>query len=72
MLAAEAGDDAAARVSERSDEGSLHWIPAEELLGLNLWPGDRHFIPLVSARQAFMGTIWYRGQDVERYWVRAL
>lgn len=53
-------------------EGDLHWVPARDLLALNLWPGDRHFVPFVVDRTPFMGTIWYRGQEVERAWVRAL
>jgi 8-oxo-dGTP diphosphatase len=30
-------------------EGSLHWVPLETLLlgELPLWPGDRHFLPLL-------------------------
>ncbi|MNT99079.1 hypothetical protein D3C72_2418340 [compost metagenome] len=33
----------------RNPEGALEWVPLERLLGgeLNLWEGDRHFLPLV-------------------------
>lgn len=50
-----------------SPEGKLHWIPARDLLSLNLWPGDRLFIPLVAENKPFHGTIWYRGQEVARH-----
>ncbi len=50
-------------------EGSLHFVPVRDLLSLNLWPGDREFIPYVQAERPFFGTIWYRGQDVARSWV---
>jgi 8-oxo-dGTP diphosphatase len=53
-------------------EGDLHWIPEADLLKLNLWPGDRHFIPFVVARRPFMGTLWYRGDEVVRHDVRPL
>jgi 8-oxo-dGTP diphosphatase len=53
-------------------EGVLHFVPAEDLAALNLWPGDREFIPFVQAEKPFFGTIWYRGQDVERSWVISL
>lgn len=53
------------------EEGALAWVPATDLLSLNLWPGDRHFIPFVVGEQPFAGTIWYRGQDVEKWEVRA-
>jgi 8-oxo-dGTP diphosphatase len=45
-------------------EGELHWIPEADVADLNLWAGDRHFIPQVIARQPFMGTIWYSGDEV--------
>jgi 8-oxo-dGTP diphosphatase len=66
---------AAAEVSHilnRSEEGELHWIPVEDLLKLNLWPGDRHFIPFVASRTPFLGTIWYQGPQVIRHWVEVL
>jgi 8-oxo-dGTP diphosphatase len=28
-------------------EGTLHWVPVEELSGLPMWPSDRHFLPMV-------------------------
>lgn len=28
-------------------EGSLHWVPISEVLQLPLWPGDRHFLPMI-------------------------
>jgi 8-oxo-dGTP diphosphatase len=36
-------------VPERNEEGDLHWVPVARLLdgSLPMWPGDRHFLPLV-------------------------
>lgn len=68
-------DVSAAEVSHilsRSIEGELHWVPAGDLLALNLWPGDRHFIPFVARGEPFMGTIWYEGPTVKRHWIQAL
>ncbi len=48
-------------------EGSLVWMPKADVLNLNLWAGDRHFLPLVLAKRPFAGTIWYRGEVVERF-----
>ncbi|HVE13133.1 MAG TPA: 8-oxo-dGTP diphosphatase [Elusimicrobiota bacterium] len=53
-------------------EGELHWIDDGGLLALNLWPGDRHFLPLVVAGNSFMGTIWYRGGRDVRRWIQRL
>ena len=57
---------------ERGPEGDLHWIATDRLLELNLWAGDRHFIPYVVAEKPFMGTIWYEGEQVQRHWLQAL
>lgn len=32
---------------ENPPEGELHWIPEQEVQELNLWPGDRVFLPWV-------------------------
>jgi 8-oxo-dGTP diphosphatase len=45
-------------------EGALHWVASQELLSLNLWAGDRHFIPHVLEDKPFNGMIRYRGQEV--------
>lgn len=49
---------------ERNPEGSLEWVPLERLLALdlNLWPGDRHFLPLVFDQdpRPFHGVMPYR------------
>jgi 8-oxo-dGTP diphosphatase len=36
-------------VPDRNAEGELHWVPLARLLdgSLPMWPGDRHFLPLV-------------------------
>lgn len=45
-------------------EGTLHWIDRDQLLELNLWPGDKHFLPLIVERRRVFGTLWYEGGDV--------
>ncbi len=42
------------------DEGNLKWIHQDEIIELNLWEGDRHFIPLVLAKEAFFGVFSYK------------
>jgi len=54
------------------DEGALHWVPALDLLSLNLWAGDRHFIPYVIDEKPFVGMIRYQGQDVTEYRIERL
>jgi 8-oxo-dGTP diphosphatase len=67
-----------ARVAEsgkpwaRGPEGDLEWIARERVLSLNLWEGDRHFIPYVLAAKPFVGTIWYDGPRVARHWIAPL
>jgi 8-oxo-dGTP diphosphatase len=57
----------AGRVLLNSAEGSLHWVPEQDLPQLNLWPGDRHFISHVVNREFFQGAIWYDGSNVARH-----
>jgi 8-oxo-dGTP diphosphatase len=47
---------------EESAEGTLEWVPAGRILELPLWEGDRHFLPLVLARdrRSFHGVMPYR------------
>lgn len=53
-------------------EGELTWVPGAEVLTLNLWEGDRHFIPYVLEGRPFVGTIWYSGQNAARAWIAPL
>lgn len=48
---------------ERNPEGSLSWVPVVDLPKLNLWDGDRHFLPLVFDDDArpFHGVMPYAG-----------
>ena len=49
---------------QRCAEGELHWVVESEVMELNLWAGDRFFIPHVLEGKPFIGTIWYEGQVV--------
>lgn len=42
-----------------SAEGALHWIPSDKLLALNLWEGDRIFLPWLAQPGFFSGRFWY-------------
>lgn len=48
-------------------EGTLHWIPASEVLSLNLWDGDRNFLPFVLKKQPFQGTFFYVDGNLNRF-----
>ena len=47
-----------------SPEGVLKWIPNDELLDLNLWPGDRIFIPWLDRSEFFSGKFVYRDGEL--------
>lgn len=42
-----------------SPEGHLQWIQDDKLLALNLWPGDRIFIPWLDESGFFSGKFVY-------------
>ena len=58
-------------VSDLSDEGTLHWVPIQDLLSLNLWPGDHQFIPYILREEPFIGTFWYDKLEVSKYWIQS-
>lgn len=43
-------------------EGTLEWVEVDRLLELPLWEGDKHFVPLVFAKDGrqFHGVMPYR------------
>lgn len=42
-----------------SAEGELTWVADEDLLGLELWPGDRVFLPWLDKPETFSATFRY-------------
>ena len=58
--------------SSANHEGTLHWIPLNTLLGggVPLWPGDKHFLPLVfdGDPRPFHGLMPYEGQVQPASW----
>ncbi len=48
-------------------EGTLHWIPRTEVLALNLWQGDRYFLPFLLKNTPFQGTFFYRDGNLDRH-----
>ena len=55
-----------------SPEGDLQWIADDQLLELNLWPGDRIFLPWLGQPKFFSGKFVYEmgelvGHEVEFY-----
>lgn len=46
-------------------EGTLAWIPREEVLDLPLWEGDRYFLtPLLAGEQDINMTVKYQGDTL--------
>ncbi len=60
------------RANLKCDEGTLAWIDAREVMGLNLWPGDRLFLPQVLTGDSVIGSVSYEKGLVVRSWVQTL
>ena len=43
-----------------SNEGDLKWIPNEELININLWEGDKFFIPWLFEDKFFSAKFNYK------------
>jgi len=41
-------------------EGVLEWVANDQLLALNLWPGDRLFLPYIHTEHTFDGKLFYK------------
>ena len=46
-----------------SDEGNLKWIDDSDLLNLNMWEGDRIFIPWLSENKLFSAKFYYSNNN---------
>lgn len=47
------------------DEGTLEWIPEDEIMGLNLWEGDKLFLkPLIEGKKDINLTLSYEGDKL--------
>ena len=53
--------------SPQTSEGALHFIEKTKILNLNLWEGDRHFLPLVLDHTPFQGTFYYENGKCVRH-----
>lgn len=54
------------------DEGKLEWIPRGKLMDLNLWEGDKSFLPHVLAGEAFLGSYWYEEKKLVKYTLKKI
>jgi 8-oxo-dGTP diphosphatase len=52
-----------------SPEGDLAWIENDKLLDLELWPGDKIFIPWLDRPGFFSGKFIYQGGEFIEYQV---
>jgi 8-oxo-dGTP diphosphatase len=48
---------------KESEEGFLQWISNEQLLDLNLWAGDRIFLPWLDQDRIFSAKFIYNNGD---------
>lgn len=67
VFSARIDDVDAGAVLKDNREGQLHWVHQNDLLALELWEGDRHFIPWVLEGRPFLGTFWYREGRLSRH-----
>ena len=59
------GTDFEGELIEDCPEGTLKWVPAEEVLNLPTWEGDKYFIgPLLEGRTNLNMTVRYEGDTL--------
>lgn len=47
-----------------SNEGNLEWVKTSEILNLNLWEGDKYFIPYLDKDGFFTGKFIYENNEL--------
>ena len=50
-----------------SNEGNLAWIPNDELTNLNLWDGDKYFLPWLFENKFFSAKFIYEDGKMKDY-----
>ena len=50
-----------------SNEGVLEWIDNDQILNLNLWEGDKIFIPWLSQDKFFSAKFIYDKKELKDY-----
>jgi 8-oxo-dGTP diphosphatase len=50
-----------------SEEGELQWVPDAEVMNLNLWPGDKVFLPWVFVDKFFSAKFIYKQGEFKDY-----
>jgi 8-oxo-dGTP diphosphatase len=55
------------KINSENKEGTFHWVPSSEMLQLNLWEGDRVFLPYVLKKIPFEGTFFYIDGKLDRH-----
>ncbi len=51
----------------KSPEGDLHWVQDDDILNLNLWEGDRYFLPWLEKPGFFSGKFTYIDNKLTDY-----
>ncbi|MCR5673835.1 MAG: 8-oxo-dGTP diphosphatase [Lachnospiraceae bacterium] len=55
-------------VKETCDEGVLEWVPADKVLSLPTWEGDRYFVkPLLEGKTNINMLVEYKGDTLVRH-----
>jgi len=55
------------------DEGDLKWLPADALMGLPMWEGDRIFLDLIRTDEPFFSLkLSYKGEHLAGAWLNGI
>ena len=55
-------------VIKECDEGTLYWIPKNEIFNLNLWEGDKYFLkPFMNTDKMINLKMYYKGDKLVRW-----
>ena len=72
LFVAEAPDSVLNFSFSQSAEGQCEWVEKTEIANLNLWPGDKLFLPSLLEGKKQNGCIWYEQGQVVKTWLELL
>jgi 8-oxo-dGTP diphosphatase len=61
------GEEFTGALQPLSPEGEAVWISNDQILKLNLWEGDRHFLPHLHDNSIFEGKFLYKDGKLAAY-----
>lgn len=55
-----------------SEEMRPQWFAIDDIPFHEMWPDDRHWLPLLLEGKTVEGHFWFAGEEIVKYWLETL